>query len=118
MAILYRDKRIVCDDDAITISMYHFPAGSKRIPYNEIRGIQEHKMGPLTGRYRLWGASDPRYWFHLDADRPHKTKAIILDKGGWIRAVITPDDPDAVLRILEERTGLSASESSSPVIAT
>lgn len=103
MGVLYEDKRITCDEDGITIRQYYFPFGDKRITYDTIVAFDQLRMGALTGRYRIWGATDPRYWFHLDAERPKKTKAVIIDKGDWVKAVITPDDPDAVLHILEER---------------
>jgi hypothetical protein len=103
MAVLYEDDRIVCDDDAITIHMYYFPLGSRRIPYGMIRGFEEIEMGPLTGQYRIWGATDPRFWFHLDASRPRKRRAIVIDKGEWVKAVITPEDPDAVASILRDK---------------
>jgi hypothetical protein len=100
---LYEDKYITCDDDAITVRQYYFPLGTKRIRYDEIRWFDQRRIGMMTGRYRIWGAGDPRYWFHLDATRPKKSKAIVIDKGDWVKAVITPDDPDAVLHILEEK---------------
>jgi hypothetical protein len=103
MATLYEDKRILCDDDGITIQNYYFPLGNKRIFYRDIRGYDQLKIGVLTGRYRIWGAGDPRYWFHLDTTRPAKSKAVVIDKGEWVKAVLTPDNPDAVLHILEDK---------------
>src|SRR5690348_7702109 len=100
---LYEDKRIRCDDEGITVRQYYFPFGSKRVRYDEIRSFDQRQMGALTGRFRIWGTSDPRYWFHLDASRPKKSKAVVIDKGGRVKAVLTPDDPDAVLNILEDK---------------
>jgi hypothetical protein len=108
MGTLYEDDRITCDDDGITVKNYYFPIGRKRIAYSEIRSFDQHKMGILTGRYRIWGATDPRYWFHLDPKRPGKSKAVVIDKGDWVKAVLTPDDPDAVLHILEEKVRRSS----------
>jgi hypothetical protein len=51
-------------------------------------------------RFRIWGSSDLRHWYNLDATRPHKKTAIVLDLGGWILPVITPDEPDKVIGIL------------------
>ena len=103
MPVLYEDARITCDDDGITIRRYYFPLGDKRIAYSDIRAFDQKTMGPLSGRYRLWGTGDPRYWYHLDMTRPGKSKAVVIDKGDAIKAVITPDDPDAVLHILEDK---------------
>lgn len=105
MSVLYEDRHIVCDDDAITIRRYYFPMGSRRIPYAQIRSVEEIEMGPLSGKWRIWGSGDFRHWFHLDTDRPSKSRAIVIDKSEWVRAVITPDDPDAVLAILRDKTG-------------
>jgi hypothetical protein len=105
MAILYQDRRIAADEDGITVSMYYFPFGSKRIPYSAIRSWEEYEMGALTGQWRIWGMGTSPRWFCLDADRPRKTRAFILDIGGWIKPVLTHDDPDPFRRVLEERAG-------------
>jgi hypothetical protein len=104
MAVLYEDRWIVCDDEAITIHYYYFPIGSRRIPYIAIRTFEEIKIGRWTGQLRIWGSNDLRHWFHLDPKRPQKTKAIVIDKGELVKAVITPDDPDRVAAILREKT--------------
>ena len=104
MAVLYEDEHVVCDDDAITIHDYYFPMGDKRIPYRDIRKVDEHAMGALTGKWRIWGSGDLRHWFHLDWRRPAKDKALVLSSAGWVRPVITPDDPARVLAILRDKT--------------
>ena len=103
MPKLYEDERITVDDEGITVRKYFFPIGDKRIAYDDIQWFDQLRIGPLTGKYRFWGATDPRYWFHLDTTRPKKSKAIVIDKGDWVKAVITPDDPDRVLSILEDK---------------
>lgn len=108
MAILYEDKRIICDEDGLTIGAYYFPFGqSKRVYYRDIKALTTYTMGVHTGRYRIWGAGDPRYWLNLDWSRPQKEKLIVLELGRFVRPVITPDDVSAVVQILEEKTGLS-----------
>lgn len=43
---LYHDKKIVCDDEKITIYQYYFPfGGAKEIPYRDIKGIEFYAMG-------------------------------------------------------------------------
>jgi hypothetical protein len=108
MATLYEDRHVTCEDDSLTIHNYYFPfRADKRIPYAAIRGAIDRKMGPLTGQWRIWGMGLGPYWFHLDTDRPRKDRAIALDLGGIIRPVVTPDDVDAVLAVLRERTVVS-----------
>jgi len=98
---LYDDGSVRLDGDALTIRRYYFPWGtSKRIPYERIRNVREWRMDPLTGKGRLWGSGDLRHWLPLDLGRPRRETALILDVGGWVRPVITPDDPAQVLAIL------------------
>jgi hypothetical protein len=104
MPALYEDRHVTCDDSGLTIHRYYFPfMGDKRVPYEKIRHAEDRTMGPLTGQLRIWGMGLAPYWFHLDADRPSKTRCIALDLGGTIRPVITPDNVDAVLAIVRER---------------
>jgi hypothetical protein len=101
---LYKDRWITCEPDRLVIRGYYFPVGaSKSIPYRKITGVQKLALTALSGRWRIWGTSNPRYWFNLDPSRPNKQAALILETGGWVRPVITPDDPDKVAAIIEER---------------
>ena len=103
--MLYDDGLVQLDSDGLTIRRYYFPLGtSKRIPYARIKGVQERHMGALTGKGRLWGSGDLRHWFPLDLRRPQKEKALVLDVGKSVSPVITPEDPDRVLALLQEHT--------------
>ncbi|MDC0745912.1 hypothetical protein [Polyangium mundeleinium] len=104
MTVLYEDPHVVCDDDALTIKRYYFPVGSKRIPYSEIRRVDDTPMGWLTGKLRLWGMGPAPYWFHLDVERPGKERCIVIDRGGFVKIALTPADHEAVLTLLRERT--------------
>lgn len=105
MTTLYEDRNVTCDETGLTIHHYYFPlGGEKRVPYTEIRKVEERAMGPLTGQWRIWGMGMPPYWFHLDGRRPQKTRCIALDVGGFVRPAVTPDDVDAVLAILRDKT--------------
>ena len=100
--VLYQDQRITCTSSALVIHGYYFPlATAKTVPYDQIRGVEEIELG--SGRWRIWGGSDPRYWFNLDPQRRHKASALVLQLGKTIRPVITPDDPSRVRSILEQR---------------
>lgn len=103
MTVLYSDCTVECDDEAITIRNYYFPGVSKRIPYSRIREVTSRSMSLWSGRLRLWGTGDFRHWYPLDTTRAAKHTAIIIDKGDAIRAVVTPDDSAAVLRILRDK---------------
>jgi hypothetical protein len=101
---LYADQWIRCDATMLVIHGYYFPLGaSKVIAYRDIQRVTPIALGLWTGRWRLWGTSDPRYWWHLDLSRPRKHTGLILDLGRPVRPVITPEDPARVAAIIEER---------------
>ena len=96
---LYDDGRIACD--GLTVRWYYL-WGRKRIPYGSTKGLRTFPPSPGTGKLRLWGSGDFIHWWNLDTNRPRKETGIELDRGGRILACISPDDPDAVARILHE----------------
>ncbi len=104
-AMPYDDGRIRCDGQGLTIARY-YPWGAKRIRYTAIRGVKELPLtGPNTVRkWRIWGSGDLVHWWNLDPQRPRKRMALVIDDGHRVRPTITPDDPDALARILAEHT--------------
>lgn len=101
---LYEDDGLLLDDGGITIRRYYFPlGGSKRIAYPEIRHVKTEPMTWMSGKGRIWGASDPRYWFPLDTRRGTKKTLLVLDLGRRVKPCITPDDPDRVVELLRGR---------------
>lgn len=100
---LYDDGEIVCDQQGLVIKHY-YPWGSKRVPYTSIRRVTQL---PLTGpnrlrRWRIWGSGDFVHWWNLDPRRPSKNMALVIDNGRRVYPTITPDDPQAVERILAQ----------------
>jgi len=115
----YHDRWIKCSSEWIQIRGYYFPWGTKRIPYGSIRSVRRVEIGALTGRGRIWGTANPRYWASLDPQRPRKHVGLILDLGRFVRPFITPDDPDAVEALIRDHAKLGPSVESSgsgPVI--
>lgn len=104
--ILYEDRYVVCDDDAITIHAYYFPVGSKRIPYTTMVSVTEENIDFWTGAGRIWGMGISPHWFHLDWDRPGKTRCIIINDGFWVKSVVTPDNHDRVMEILAAKVSI------------
>ena len=100
---LYEDQWIRCDVTTLTIRGYYFPWGSKVIAYRDIQDVTPIEIGIWTGKWRIWGTSDFRYWWHLDPSRPQKDTALILDIGRPVKPIITPDDPARVAASIEER---------------
>ena len=97
----YDDGAVRLDGEAVTLAGYYFPLGlPKRIPYRRIRGVSARSMGWLTGRGRLWGTGNPRYWLPLDLARPRRRVLVVLDVGRFVRPAFSPDDPDRVLELL------------------
>lgn len=101
---LYEDAGLLLDEDGITIRRYYFPlAAPKRVAYNKIRGVRAKPMSRASGKGRIWGTSNPRYWFPLDGARGSKQTLLILELGRWVRPCITPEDPDKVIALLKTR---------------
>jgi hypothetical protein len=99
--VLYDDGLVKLDTDGLTIRRYYFPfATSKRISYARIKSVQEWRM---RSKDRLWGSSDWNHWWPLDRHRSRKEKALFLDLGTRVTPVITPDDPNRVLALLQEK---------------
>jgi hypothetical protein len=96
---MYDDGRVACTQDAVVLRHYYFPAGSKRIPYQAIRDVRRMPLSYL-GLWKIHGSSDFVHWFMYDPRRPRKQTAFVLDLGGWMKPVVTPDDPDAMAAAL------------------
>jgi hypothetical protein len=114
----YADRWISCTPTELEIRAYYFPWGSKHIAYSDIKAISRVDMGTFRGRGRIWGTANPGYWASLDPRRPSKSVGLVLDLGKSVKPFITPDDPDAVERIVRERAGLgpAAPAGPSPII--
>jgi hypothetical protein len=100
-AVLYDDGRIACDDEGLCIRWY-YPWGHKRIPYLTIRSVRTYPLSKIRGRWRLWGSGDFVHWYNLDGNRSNKETGIAVDVGRRVIPCITPDDPQAVARILAD----------------
>ncbi len=98
---LYRDSVVRMSHDAIVIRRYYWPLGRKRIRYGEIRGFTARPLRPWHGQFRIQGVDHRGRWYSRDSNRPEKDRAIDLAVGRVIRPVLTPDDVDTVLEILE-----------------
>lgn len=116
MSDTYSDKTIECTDSAVRIRSYYFPAGAKTIPYSQIRGVRRVAMGPATGRARIWGTANPRYWAGLDTARPTKKVGFILDLGRRVSPLLTPSDPDAFEEALRAHTQITPTGGDAPII--
>lgn len=108
----YEDRRIALTQSGVEIRNYYFPVGTKRIAYGSIRGVQRVEMssGILSGRWRIWGSGDFKHWFNLDTRRPKKKTALVVDVGKRLQPVLTPDDPDQAVSVLQSH-GISVTTS-------
>lgn len=103
--MFYDDGRIACDDQQLIIRRYYPWGSAKRIAYGKIRSVTRWPItGVTSGKWRIWGSGDFVHWWNLDRTRPRKSVAMEIDVGGRIVPTISPDDPEAVDRILSERT--------------
>jgi hypothetical protein len=113
MTILYKDKKVICDDEGITIKGYYQPvANDKKIFYGDIRSLESKKLSLLSGLSEIWNKvgsilqqrnSQQVYWAGFDAKRLFKGTAIIIDDGNLVKSIVTPENPDEVFRILREK---------------
>ena len=105
---IYSDDVITLDDGGLTLSKYYFPLGSaKRIEYADIKGVAVETMNWATGKGRVWGATDPRFWLPLDKRRHKKSTLLVFGVGKRVKPCVTPDDPDRVLELLRERVSVA-----------
>lgn len=100
--LLYNDSRIACDDEGVIVRWYYL-WGNKKISYSAIRSINTRPLKTVRGKWRIWGSGDFVHWYNLDRSRPKKETAIEINMGRRIIPTITPDDPEAVARIIAER---------------
>jgi hypothetical protein len=115
----YTDPRVICDDEGIRLRGYYFPWGTKRITYGSIAELRRVNIGAFTGRARIWGTANPRYWANLDPGRMKKKVGFVLDLTRAVRPFVTPDDPDRFELVVRAHTGLEPSSEdprSGPII--
>lgn len=113
MSDTYDDGGIICGPRQLEIRHYYFPFGTKVVPYSRIKAYQRVEInGVLSGKWRIWGTGNPRYWANLDWRRPTKKVGFVLDLGGVISPIVTPDNPDSFDDVLRHHTGLEAGRQS------
>ena len=102
--ILYTDKYIQIFEDKIRFKSWNLPWGKKDVKLSHIRKVSEKNMGLFSGRLRISGSSNFRDWFHFDASRPTKKKAIVLETDFKIykRLWVTPEKHSIVYNILKK----------------
>jgi hypothetical protein len=100
---LYTDTVVRMGEDGLVINRYYWPVGRKRIPYTAIRRFTARPLAAWHGQYRVQGIDHRGRWYSRDRHRGEKERAIDLTVGKLIRPVLTPDDVDAVLHILERK---------------
>ena len=95
MARYYQDKRIEVGSSGVSIKGYYLPWGTKHVAYGSISSLKRVDIGTFTGRGRIWGTANPKYWANFDASRPKKTIGFVFDLNKAVSPFVTPDDPDA-----------------------
>ena len=102
--MLYNDKYIQIFEDKIRFKAWCLPWGKKEVKIKHIKKISEKKMGTFSGKHRISGTGNFRDWFHFDAERPKKEKAIVLETDFKIykRLWVTPEKHAQALSILNK----------------
>jgi len=103
-SLLYNDKHIQIFEDKIRFKSWNLPWGKKDVMLSHITKISEKNMGLFSGRLRISGSNNFRDWFHFDATRPSKKKAIVLETDFTVykRLWITPEKHAQVFSILKK----------------
>ena len=101
---LYDDKHIQIFDDRIHFKSWCLPWGKKDVKLSHVRKISEKKMGLFSGRLRISGSNNFKDWFHFDAKRPTKTKAILIETDFQIykRLWVTPEKHSVAFNVLKK----------------
>ncbi|QMU54299.1 MAG: hypothetical protein GKS07_04950 [Nitrosopumilus sp.] len=101
---LYSDKHISIFEDKIRFKSWVLPWGKKDVMTSHVKKVSERKMGLSSGRLRISGTSNFRDWYHFDASRPSKSKAIVIetDYKTYRRLWITPEKHAAALNALKK----------------
>jgi hypothetical protein len=103
----YKDRRIECTATDVLVKGYYFAWGdfawaTKRIPYSAITSVDRFDLTTWRGKYRIWGSGDFKHWGNYDPQRSGKSVGFFLHVGGRVVPFVTPDDPDAFERALEQ----------------
>ena len=101
---LYSDKHLSIFEDRIRFKSWVLPWGKKDVMIKHVIRVSERKMGLSSGRLRISGTGNFRDWFHFDADRPSKSKAVVLETDYKIykRLWVTPERHAVALSILKK----------------
>jgi hypothetical protein len=102
----YHDPRIDCSESGITIRGYY--PFAKHVAYSSLQGMRRVEIGAFTGKGRIWGTANPKYWANWDSHRPRKHTGFVLDVGRSVHPFITPDDPDAFEAAVRAHAALEA----------
>jgi len=101
---LYSDKHFSIFEDKIRFKSWVLPWGKKDVVISHIKKVSEKKMGLFSGQLRISGTNNFRDWFHFDATRPTKNKAIVLETDYKIckKLWITPERHSAAFKVLKK----------------
>lgn len=102
--LLYSDKHLSIFGDRIRFKSWVLSWGKKDVMISHIKRISEREMGLFSGKLRISGTSNFRDWYHFDAARPSKSKAIVIETDYKIyrRLWITPERHAAALNALKK----------------
>jgi hypothetical protein len=88
---------VKCYSDHLTIDLYYFPFGNKKVKYVDIRSCQLIPMSEMSFlKIKLWGMALSPIWWHSDLHRYQREYCIILDTNHWPKIGLTMDDKDII----------------------
>eukprot|EP01023_Acetabularia_acetabulum_P000131 TRINITY_DN10061_c0_g1_i1.p1 TRINITY_DN10061_c0_g1~~TRINITY_DN10061_c0_g1_i1.p1 ORF type:complete len:128 (+),score=28.26 TRINITY_DN10061_c0_g1_i1:52-435(+) len=98
---------IKLDGEKISVNWYYFPAGTKKIRYDQVVKARKMKWSGGPGHKLLttkhWGMAVSKVWWHLDWGRMGRQNFVEIDTGSWLKIGLTCDDCDGLAKQLEKR---------------
>lgn len=109
---LFSNSFVTCYPDYLTIHLYYFPFGNKKVKYSSIRSCEFRSTNDIDMfNYKLWGMSLSPIWWHCDMSRLSRKYYILIDANQWPQIGITMDDKDIVhvFNLIRQRIFLNQS---------
>jgi hypothetical protein len=105
--VLYADRVLQLYGDGLYFPVYYFPWGGRFVPFADVERIECLRPTLLSGKWRLWGTSNLKMWFPLDARR--NTREVIFHlyhKGRRGGIGFTAENSHRVRELLGQRVQL------------
>lgn len=94
---LIENDFVKCYSDYLSINLYYFPYGNKKVKYENIRScdlLSTDDMDLFNCKH--WGMALSPIWWHCDMKRLGRKHYILIDANQWPKIGLTMDDNDII----------------------